>query len=234
MEADLLDAGVMAPIHTEDGSESDHKTVFAKFRMKRVPSYKISKYTYLRKNEEGLVNFDNHLKEQDWATVLESTTPCKKVHALHTIIELGMEKCFERKTSMRKTSEPSWISKELRSLIRRRRAVFKREGRSNNWWRLKKKTIEIVKARRTKYNEEKKSKVLGADQNNFYKCVNSFLNHAECWDVRALFPKKEDCEVAEELAEFFNRISNGYPPSTPVKSLCLPLARCRNSQRMMS
>ena len=47
-------------------------------------------------------------------------TPSEKVAALHLIIKKGMESCFEKKTSTRKTSEPSWISKEVRELIRRK------------------------------------------------------------------------------------------------------------------
>ena len=134
----LLEAGITAPISTREGVESDHRTVYASFRMPRVPSYKITKYTYVRKNEEGLAKFDHCLASQDWSLVMELDSASEKVQALHNIIEQGMLTSFEKKTSVRKTSEPSWISKQIRDTIRRRRAVFKREGRSENWRRIKK------------------------------------------------------------------------------------------------
>ena len=36
---ELLEARVTAPIHSEDGVESDHKTVYARMKMPRVPNY---------------------------------------------------------------------------------------------------------------------------------------------------------------------------------------------------
>ena len=144
----------------------------------RVPSYKINEYTYIRKNEESLKRFDDYLEQQDWRTVVEARTASDKVAALHAVIENGMASCFEHKTSKRKTSEPSWVSKEIRTAIRRRRAIFKREGRSEGWKRMKKITNKMIGDRRKNYNKEKKEKVLGADKNNFFKCINSFLNHS--------------------------------------------------------
>ena len=73
----------------------------------------------------------------------------------------------------------------------------------------------MIKQRRTQYNKEKKEKVLGADKNNFYKCVNAFLNQSERWDVRSMFPEMGDVDIANEVAVFFNRISNEYPPLNP-------------------
>ena len=49
MNANLIKAGVTAPVSSRDGVESDHKTVYTKFKMPWVPSYKINSYTYVRK-----------------------------------------------------------------------------------------------------------------------------------------------------------------------------------------
>ena len=55
-----------------------------------------------------------------------------------------------------KAVRPVWISKDIRTMIRQRRAFFKREGRSHNWWRIKKKTSAVIKERRDRYHKEKK------------------------------------------------------------------------------
>ena len=54
--------------------------------------------------------------------------------------------------------------------------------------------------------------MLGTDVNNFYKCVNAFLNQAEAWDIRSMYPGLSDEDIANEVAIYFNRISNEYPP----------------------
>ena len=76
---------------------------------------------------------------------------------------------------------------------------------------MKKITNKMIGDRRKNYNKEKKEKVLGADKNNFFKCINSFLNHSEAWDVRTMYPGLEDEVIANEVAVYFNRISNEYP-----------------------
>ena len=152
------------------------------------------------------------LGSQSWSSVTGAPCSSSKVAALHQVIEEGMRSCFEKKVSCKKTSEPSWISTDIRTLIRRRRAVFKREGRSRNWWRLKKKSAVAIKNRRDRYNKEKKEKIMGADRNNFFKCVNSFLNEAEAWDIRSMYPGMTDKEIADTVAVFFNKISSEYPP----------------------
>ena len=49
----LTDSGVVAAIHNEEGTETDHGTVYASFRMPRVPSYSIEQYSYRHITEEG-------------------------------------------------------------------------------------------------------------------------------------------------------------------------------------
>ena len=38
----MNEEGVTTPISAQDGTESDHKTVYSRFRMPRVPTYKMS------------------------------------------------------------------------------------------------------------------------------------------------------------------------------------------------
>lgn len=59
--------------------------------------------------------------------------------------------------------------------------------------------------------------MLGSDKNNFFKCVNSFLNDSKVWDVRSLFPEDDEKAAAEKIAEFFNAISNEYQPMDLTK-----------------
>ena len=210
----VIEAGVTAPISSDEGAESDHKTVYVTVKMPRVADYKKVEYTYFRKDEEGLKKFDIWMREYNWNNITELADPHSKVAALHDAIETGKTVCFEKVTTIRKSTEPSWASRGLRKVIKRRRAVFKREGRSHEWWKLKKLSTAIVRKRRGAYNTEKRAKLLAAGPKDYFRCIRSFLSseNTAAWDIRSLLPDKNDYEVAEEMAVFFNRISNEYQP----------------------
>ena len=141
-----------------------------------------------------------------------AATPTGKVLALEKVINSGIEKCFEKKKSSKKTTEPPWVSKGIRDNIRRRRLLFRREGRSEAWWKLKLEGNKAIEKRRTKYNKERKDRILAAGHGSFFKCVNAFLGDGapEPWNIRMMFEGKEDGEIAAEAANFFNRISAEY------------------------
>ena len=47
----LIDQGTLEPIQSDGGVPSDHRVVFFKFRMPRVPSYTVQKYSYVHVDE---------------------------------------------------------------------------------------------------------------------------------------------------------------------------------------
>ena len=133
----LIDCGVTSPIACVEGVETDHKTVFAKFRMPRVPSYEVQEYEYYHITEKACAKFATWARDNDWKAVYEADTPDQKVKAMEDQIGMGMKACFEKKYRKRKTTEPPWITEEIRQWITRRRAIFKRCGRNAAWKKLK-------------------------------------------------------------------------------------------------
>ena len=116
---------------------------------------------------------------------MEAGSSSEKVAVHQDVVTKAIEKSFEKKTSKKKSSEPSWVSAEIRKNIKRRRAVFKREGRGQNWWKIKLDSKRIFNARRNKYNAEKKNIIFAAGPNSFFTCINAFLGEGvqEPWDV---------------------------------------------------
>lgn len=127
----IVKAGVTEPICNTGGVESDHKTVYMCATMPRVPEYKVEMYTYLKQTEEGDNKLSSFLNEYDWSSIISmKTDPDSMVAEMQRVFEQGMESSYERKTSTKKTSEPSWMTGGIRRLIRRRRAVFRKWGRN--------------------------------------------------------------------------------------------------------
>ena len=100
------------------------------------------------------------------------------------------------------------------NLIAKRRAVFRREGRSEEWKKLKKRTRAAVKHRKAEHNKKKKEKMLGCESKTFHKCVRAVVSDdkPKTWSPRQLFPDLDARGVAEKCAEFFNGISSEYDP----------------------
>ena len=104
----------IAPIHSEEGVPSDHRAVLIRTAMPRVPNYDISTYTYYRRDEDSLEAFNEFVGRQSWNEIYEEESLSKKVERFHQIIEDGIKESFEKKTTRKKTSEPSWISVGIR------------------------------------------------------------------------------------------------------------------------
>ena len=128
----VVDCGVSEAIQSKDGVASDHKTVFCSLRMARVPEYVVEKYSYLHENQAGKNKFHDWMKKQSWQPVLEAVSPSDKVEALQALFREGESECFERKTRSKKSTEPPWITDEIRDWIRRRRKIFWKEKKSQN------------------------------------------------------------------------------------------------------
>ena len=146
--SDLVDQGTTSPIENSQGVPSDHNTVFAQFRMQRVPAYTIQKYSYYHITKQGYEQFGDWLREQSWEGISMEKPVDQQVDRLHELFEEGMVQSFEWKTRSKKSSEPCWMTDTIREIIEDRRKMFKTDGfRATRWKILKRKTSTIIKAR---------------------------------------------------------------------------------------
>ena len=212
----VASSGVSEPLESHQGLRSDHKIVFARLRMPRVPTYTIQKYSYYNVTDEGKLKFGHWIKEQTWETVFREVTPTAKVRELHGLFGQAMKRCFRWTTRKKKSTEPPWMTDEIRDQIRDRRELFVKYGRKGPWIGKKTTIASKIKKRKEKFDAGIFDKLLGNCQSrNFFQCVNTLLSDGKAggqWDVRSLAPEKTDLELAESLADFFNAISSEYKP----------------------
>ena len=64
-----------------------------------------------------LLQFDGYIQAQKWDLVLKAQSSSEKVVANQNIITKGIEASFKKKTMKKKSSEPSWVSEEIRKNI---------------------------------------------------------------------------------------------------------------------
>ena len=66
------------------------------------------------------------MSRQDWSEVLRQEDVDKKVEALHNMFEEATKESYEWRTRKKKSSEPVWMTDQLRDMIRKRRRLFRR------------------------------------------------------------------------------------------------------------
>ena len=93
----LVDQGTTKPVRSNEGVESDHCTVFAQFRMPRIPSYDIQEYEYYHLDEVGDNKFAEWIGRQDWKAIIDCDDPDEQVEALHEAFDPAMKNSFKLK-----------------------------------------------------------------------------------------------------------------------------------------
>ena len=134
--------------------------------------------------------------------------------ALHVLFDRAVSDCFQLKYRKKKSSEPVWMTDEIRDLIRKQRRLFKRLKGKGRWLILKKITKEKIKKPKSGHVGLDRERFLDGRTKDFYKSVSSIMNgnEKEVWDIRTLFPGRTDDAVANLPADFFNGISQEYQP----------------------
>ena len=101
-----------------------------------------------------------------------------------------MESFFPLITVRKKSTDCPWINHRIRKLIRRRKGVYRREGRSAKWRRLKKLTERLIHDRRLVYLDSQKECLLVEDATrNFFRNVKAFKtkDRPKAFDPMSLF-----------------------------------------------
>ena len=73
---------------------------------------------------------------QRWEEVTSSEGSNNKAEAYQGLVDTAIAECFPLITVCRKTTDLPWVNAKARRLIRRRKAIYRKEGRSDAWKRL--------------------------------------------------------------------------------------------------
>ena len=217
MNASLIDQGVVAPIVSETDMATDHATVYCQFRMPRVPAYTVQNYSYLHMTDQGHEAFGEWLQKVDWSSLYSLKTVNEAVDELHKKFEEGLELSYKRMTRKKKSSEPCWMTEWLRKDIAARRRIFRtdKHSRSDRWKKVKAKISRQVRKRKKNHDQFILQKFINeSNPGKFFNHLQSLLGTSSQgkWSPLQMYPGTDKKEVANNLATFYNDISNQYKP----------------------
>ena len=212
-------AGVLPPLESDDSErQSDHLIAFVEVELPRREAYELLRYTYRLYTEEGAKSFAKWITFHDWGEILRAEGSNRKADLYQKHLDLAMDTFFPYVTTVRKSTDPPWINARVLKRIKQRKAVYRREGRSAAWKRLKKVTVTLIARRRRMYMDTQRDVLLQEDSERcFFKNIKSYgsKEKPKQFDVRALTPNFSDKECAEKLADHFNAISQEFQPLEP-------------------
>ena len=136
---DFSKTNVCYPLEGEVGQTSDHKIVLLEALLPRPKPFSWEVNEYLQLTDKGKNKFKDLMAEEKWSDLLEAWPDQESMaNIFHTKLDLFLNQCFSWKRVRRKTSDKPWISDALRVRMKKRKAVFWLEGRSELWKRLDK------------------------------------------------------------------------------------------------
>ena len=184
--------------------------------LRRKERYKWLSYSYRYNNPESAKKFEEWLTTKDWAVLAQLPTADQMAEYYQEQITWAIENLFPLRTIRRRNTDPPWINKRIKKLIKARKRIFKESGgRTPEWKRMKKRVEDLIDKRCKVYQDSQKAVLLGADgARDFFKQTKNYMSKQRPapFDPMDLFPGRSEQEVADLLAEHFNAISMEFTP----------------------
>ena len=149
----------------------------------------------------------------DWGDVLRAQGSNEKALAYQAHIDGALDRFFPVRTTTQNSTDPPWINWAVRKRVKQRRGVFMREGRSKKWKRLKKLTGDLIRRRRNIYMDSQRIAPRWW-RPLFFLNVRSYKSkeNPKPFNIRYILTGKTNSQYLEELAVYFNTISNEFSP----------------------
>ena len=222
-------------------TKSDHKIQAFSSELARKDPVIWETYRYRPFTAANVAPFQNDLAHVTWDEVYAAESSELKAATFQQVLNSLMDKHFPMKTSRRKASDLPWINDVARKRIKKKKIVFKEEGKSPRWVALRDSLDVYLERRRLSFLSGQRDRLTSPEANKqFYKNVSAFKSaeRPKQFDVRELLPQRSDLQRADEIAGFFNAISREFEPlaASDVPSTYnrpLPLLSCAEVENML-
>lgn len=227
----ITESDTLPPLEDGEGRASDHLVAYFKASIQKVRR-PVVKFRYRHYSDEGAEKFQRWVEAHDFSAVLAQNDPNAQLEVFLGKLEGAMDVCFPYRTTQRREGDPPWINRYIRTMIKKRRKIYHREGRSPVWKELMKKVRKLVRKRAKNYWKHQKKTLLQPDaMRAFFKNAKAYSSRERppVFNVSSLFDGAlSDRQVAEKLADHFGGISSEFegldPADIPTTYSCpIPL-----------
>ena len=196
----VVQKGTVAPLETEPNGDvpvrvSDHRVAYMRSKLQKLNTFEWLSYSLLYYNDESVEVFRGWIATYDWERVLSAYGSNEKAKQYQDVVTGALCTFFPTKITRRKSTDLPWINARIRKKIARRKAVFRAEGHSARWHRLKAITDDMIRKWRDGYFDGQRIQILAADASKvFFKNMGRFKSADKPpeFDVRSLLPGLDD------------------------------------------
>ena len=203
----------------DKGSPSDHLVPLA------VPikdanevisrDYKIKKFRPLP--ESRIIEFGKWITHEDWASIFSSSTTTEQVEALQNLLSSKIEEIFPTKTVRFSASDKPWITAELKKLARKRKKVYRKQGKSEKYVKLLSEFEQKFNKAMSDYMNKNISDIKNSNPSKAYALLKRLGARPGDCDKMNNFSLPSHANLsplqsAERIADHFSQISQEYPP----------------------
>ena len=172
--------------------------------------------------EEGDAAFGQWIINHDWSEI--KGNPSEKAEALGLTLDRAMGVFFPLITRRMRSDQDPRVNEYLEKMIVHRKRIFKIQGRSASWKKVKKRTQKLINERKRGYLDYKvqKAEEKGGLGNRFASLTKLLLSRDKKpnFDVKTLCaPGSTNHQAAEECADYFSSISDEFLPLDMSKLL---------------
>ena len=210
-----ITSAVWPPLETLQGVPSDHRCVVFSAKEERKRDFVWVRKQARKHTARAVDNFGFDLARTNWSMLCPpNASPDDLVGAFQGHIAQLTDQHFPLQNIRMRSNEAQWITNAIRKLSKQKKRVFKREGKSRLWIRLRDDIIE--RSRRSKVDFVDRAESTGSTK-TYYSAIRqvSTCEKPPEWNLMDMFPGSSPQEVGDLTAQYFTRISNGFEPLRP-------------------
>ena len=158
----------------------------------------------------------NELEGLDWMREIGPLDNLDKyTRDFHERLMGAVDKHAPKKLRTVKSSDKPWIDENTLKMIRKRKRLFRTDGRGRRWKKLKAVTRRMVRKKKKKFHQKAAEDLakVGSHQTPHWALNKLRVKESQSnFDLRELDPLLTEEQQREKLADFFSAISQEFVP----------------------
>ena len=198
-----------------NGKKSDHKIVIAE--PISTMNNRCSRQTRTVKVRpfplSGIQLLKEWFIEQTWVEVYSAQSAHEKARIFQQMLVSKVDGLFPEKTRKIQSDDQPWVTHKLKQLDRKRKRLYRKERRSQNWRQLDKMFKQEVKYAKTEFYKKSVAELKEKKPGQWYQCLKKITSHDQFKTEEPVVDEishLSDQQQAEAIAESFTAIPNSY------------------------
>ena len=150
MSAYIANKCIQRPLSKKNGVESDHSIIAAALKLPRHQKSKATSFTFRPITTEGVEKFRSLIVPFDCETI-RGNSPSESAVMLDATLQKFVEECFPLKKRTVRTTDAPWMDRRTKKCLNKKRCIYKKEGKSQNYVNYSKFCETVVKAAKNKF-----------------------------------------------------------------------------------